>query len=267
MGRAMAHGRSDVSRFSDPVAFDLLSGENQARVEAVRAGHPPRGLRDGVFFEYMKRQAYVMVARTVAIDDAIRAAKTPQVVILGAGLDGRAWRMTELHDATVYEVDHPDTQESKRVRVTGLPPAAREVRFVPVDFERNRLGEALAAAGHDPTVPTTWIWEGVVMYLAPCDIASTLAVVQERSAKGSTLVVAYHSPAALLMLIGAIVARLGEPLKSRFTPPEFEELLARYRFEVTTDQNIAEIGATLSPLLAEQTKPVKHLRVVTAISL
>ncbi len=33
-----------------------------------------------------------------------------QVVILGAGLDGRAYRIPELAQATVFEVDHPDTQ-------------------------------------------------------------------------------------------------------------------------------------------------------------
>jgi O-methyltransferase involved in polyketide biosynthesis len=38
----------------------------------------------------------MMVARTVAIDGAIRTAVSSQVVILGAGLDGRAWRMPEL---------------------------------------------------------------------------------------------------------------------------------------------------------------------------
>ena len=38
----------------------------------------------------------MMVARTVAIDAGLRNAAVPKVVILGAGLDGRAWRMREL---------------------------------------------------------------------------------------------------------------------------------------------------------------------------
>jgi hypothetical protein len=38
----------------------------------------------------------MMVARTLEIDNAVRRAQTPQVVILGAGLGGRAWRMAEL---------------------------------------------------------------------------------------------------------------------------------------------------------------------------
>ena len=115
----------------------------------------------------------MMVSRTVAIDEAVRAAASPQVVILGAGLDGRAWRMQELRDVTVFEVDHPDSQRVKRARVSALQQVARDVRFVPVDFTRDRLDDALAAAGHDATRPTTWIWEGVVMYLELADIEAT----------------------------------------------------------------------------------------------
>ena len=133
----------------------------------------------------------MMVARTVAIDEAVRAAASPQVVILGAGLDGRAWRMPELRDVTVFEVDHPDSQREKRARAAALQRIAREVRFVPVDFTRDRLDDALAAAGHDPTRPTTWVWEGVVMYLERADIEATLAVIQRRSAPASRLVMMY----------------------------------------------------------------------------
>ena len=57
-----------------------------------------------------------MTVRSLAIDDAIAAAKNPQLVIQGAGLDGRAFRMPELRDKVVFEVDHPDSQRDKRAR-------------------------------------------------------------------------------------------------------------------------------------------------------
>src|SRR5436190_415362 len=71
---------------------------------------------------------------------------------------------------------------------------AREVKFVAVDFTREDLGERLAAAGHDRSQRTTWIWEGVVMYLTPSEVEATLRVVAARSAKGSRLVVVYLGP-------------------------------------------------------------------------
>ena len=47
-------------------------------------------------YEHLMRESQMMVARTVAIDAGLRNAAVPKVVILGAGLDGRAWRMREL---------------------------------------------------------------------------------------------------------------------------------------------------------------------------
>src|SRR4029450_2904655 len=97
------------------------------------------GLRARMRRSYFETQAKMMAARTVVIDDAIRAAASPQLVILGAGLDGRAWRMPELARVSVFEVDHPDSQRDKRARVSSLEQCAREVRFVPVDFEHGNL--------------------------------------------------------------------------------------------------------------------------------
>jgi methyltransferase (TIGR00027 family) len=139
----------------------------------------------------------LMRARTVAIDEAIEdgvSRGSVQLVILGAGLCARGWRMPALADTVVFEVDHPSTQSYKRARVEGLEPKAREVRFVGVDFERDDLGAALQAAGHDASKRTTWVWEGVTPYLTPAAIARTLDAVQARSAEGSTLVMTYGTP-------------------------------------------------------------------------
>jgi len=205
-----------------------------------------------------------MLVRTIAIDDALRAVGSPQVVILGAGLDGRAWRMPELANVVVFEVDHPDSQRVKRARIPALTPGAHDIRFVPVDFERDSLSDALANAGHDPARPTTWIWEGVVMYLTPADVEATLGAIARRSAATSRLVIVYHSPALLLRLAGLYLRYLGEPLRSAFQPSAMRALLAKYGFVVARDDDIHALAAALAPGLAEAMKVAKHLRVVTA---
>jgi methyltransferase (TIGR00027 family) len=265
MGRAVAHGRTSVGQFSDPTAMLLLPPDARARVERFRAGPPPKPLRARLAWGYLDRLSHVMVARTVEIDDAIRAAAAPQLVILGAGLDGRAWRMPELRDTVVFEVDHPDTQVEKRQRVEALTQAAREVRFVPVDFSRDYLDGALEAAGHYAKVATTWLWEGVVMYLRRAEVEATLAVIARRSAPGSRLVIAYHSPALMLLLAGLIVRRLGEPLRSVFTANQMRALLDRYGFRVVRDEGLPAIAAALSPELGRATRVMKHFRIVTAL--
>ena len=262
MGRAIADGRTPA--FSDPTALPLLSDRARERVQRVRSGVAPKGLRESVIHGYLARQAKVMVARTMAIDDAVRAAAAPELVILGAGLDGRAWRMRELADAIVFEVDHPDTQREKRARTGALTQAAREVRFVPVDFARDDLDAALSAAGHDPTRPTTWIWEGVVMYLDRAAISATLDVVARRSTSGSHLIILYHAPAPVLRLVGLLVRRVGEPLRSAFTDVQMRALLAEHDFDVVRDRSIPEVGAELSAELGKAASVAKHLRVVTA---
>src|SRR5262249_21708965 len=138
MGRAIAHGRTAAAKFADPTALALLPDDARGRVERLRAGVPSKGLRGRLEYTFLDIQSKMMVARTVAIDEALRAAGSPQVVILGAGLDGRAWRMPELRGVQVFEVDHPDSQREKRARVSALEQIARDVRFVPVDFARNR---------------------------------------------------------------------------------------------------------------------------------
>jgi methyltransferase (TIGR00027 family) len=263
-GRAIADGAPWAGGFRDPTALALLPEDARARVERFRAGVVGPGMRGRVEHGYLDGQSKLMMVRTVAIDEAVRAAASPQVVILGAGLDGRARRMPELAGAVVFEVDHPDSQRDKRARVARLTQTARELRFVPVDFARDDLDAALAAAGHDPARPTTWIWEGVVMYLAQEAIEATLAVVARRSAARSRIVVLYHSPALLLLLVAFVVRRLGEPIRSVFTARRMRSLLARHGFAVARDQDIPEIAAGLSPELRRATRVMKHLRLATA---
>src|SRR5262249_33361881 len=93
-----------------------------------------------------------VVARTRLIDDWLSAAirdDGDQLVMLGAGLDTRAWRLPALARATVYEVDHPATSAAKQRRLAGLCADLRRVRFVQVDFDRQCLPDRLADASFD----------------------------------------------------------------------------------------------------------------------
>ncbi|MFO0595054.1 MAG: class I SAM-dependent methyltransferase [Myxococcaceae bacterium] len=259
--RAAAHGRTSVGRFADPTVLTLLPHDARQRVEQLRSGATPHGLRERLGRKMLEGRVKMMVPRTVAIDDAIRAAAAPQVVILGAGLDGRAWRMPELADATVFEVDHPDSQRRKQERAATLTPTARELRFVPVDFTRDRLDTALAAAGHDATRPTTWVWEGVVMYLERADIEATLRVLRERSAPGSHLVILYTSPSLVRKFAGLVLGLLGEPFRSAFTARQMRGLLHGFGFEVAHDDDLATLAQRLA---SEPSSLFKDVRLVTA---
>ena len=271
-GRAAAHGRIAPQRFADPVAMPLLRSEERAAVQLVRDGAVPTQWRQRVDYETVRAFAELMVPRTVAIDDAVRARPGPQVVILGAGLDGRAWRMPELAGVAVFEVDRAATQADKRERAAGLP--GQPPTFVAVDFAHDRLGPALAAAGHRADLATTWIWEGVVPYLTRTAVDATTAAVAASSAPGSRLVVNYQTP-SIAARFGRVVARAlmvstgrrsfwaREPWRSTWTPAAMARLLTRHGFTVTTDQGLPDAAAALD-LTTSNRRSLAHGRVIVA---
>jgi methyltransferase (TIGR00027 family) len=263
MGRAVAHLQGTVPGFADPTALSLLPEEARARVKRFQAGPPAASSASERFaHKFLERRARMMAIRTVAIDRAVREANATQVVVLGAGLDGRAWRMPELREAVVFEVDHPDTQRDKVTRIGSLARFAREVRFVPVDFTQDRLDDKLAAAGHDSARPTTWIWEGVVMYLTRAQVEATLEIVARLSATGSRLIIAYAAPGLMVPLVRLLVRRVGEPFRSLHTARAMKKLLGAQGFTVIRDQNVPTLARALSPVAWQATRHLKHIRIV-----
>ena len=272
-GRAVAQGRLAVGRFEDPTAMRLLREDERGPVLRARSGVAPKAWRDRIEFEMLRANAEVMVPRTVAIDDAVSEWPAAQVVILGAGLDGRAWRMPGLASVDVFEVDHPTSQRDKRDRVGELPSLARSLRFVPVDFTGDDLDGALASAGHEPATATTWIWEGVVPYLTPAEVGATARMVGGRSAPGSRLVVNYQAPALsarigrrLAGLLAALAGRADplahEPQRSAWTPAAMRDLLAGHGFAVAPDDDLLSIAEGLrTPVRNRRSLRVGHIAV------
>ncbi|MGD6747772.1 class I SAM-dependent methyltransferase [Streptomyces sp. BH106] len=256
-GRAAADGTAAVGRFADPVAVRLLRDAERVPVDEVRAGTPPKDWRARMTYESVRACVEVAVPRTLAIDDALRSGTTGQLVILGAGLDTRAWRLPDLAGTDVWEVDHPASQQDKRDRlaeaaaIAELPSAARSVRFTPVDFAVDDLGAALDAAGHAPSEPTTWLWEGVIPYLTRAEVRATLATLAGRTAPGSTLVVNYQTPSAkasvgrlLTRLLGSSVTS-GEPWRSLWKPGQLAALFAEHGWSVVSDDSLLSLADSL----------------------
>ena len=233
-------GLSEVSNFHDPTARFFLNEKGKkslAKIElATREGARSIGLGMAL------TAANLMALRTAAIDAAVRDAiahGARQLVILGAGYDGRAWRMPELAGVTVFEVDHPATQRDKRAHLSELPSPVGIVNFVPMNFEQESLDAALERAGHDRATPTCWIWEGVVMYLTRDAMRATLKNIASRSAPGSTLIVNYHS--IRRQFVARLIFRLiGEPQISSWTPEEMAADLKSAGFVVKEDSGMTD---------------------------
>ncbi|CAM2756726.1 SAM-dependent methyltransferase [Mycobacterium intermedium] len=108
-----------------------------------------------------------------------------QIVILASGLDSRAYRLDWPAGTTVYEIDQPQVLDykSRTLAEHGVTPSA-DRREVAIDL-RQDWPAALRDAGFDPTVPTAWLAEGLLMYL-PAEAQDKLFTqIGELSAPGS----------------------------------------------------------------------------------
>src|ERR1700722_15161355 len=123
----------------DPLAARILGPDAETSLSHAEAH--PSGPRIRWFIAARSRIAED--ALTVAAGDGAR-----QLVVLGAGLDTLAYRTPLADRLSIFEVDHPATQAWKRELLgkasIGAP---KTLSFVPVDFERETLADALAAVG------------------------------------------------------------------------------------------------------------------------
>jgi methyltransferase (TIGR00027 family) len=206
-GRAMETHRPD-GLVSDPYAEAF-----------VRAAAPPIELptrldavEDDPDFSWAAMARYLGV-RSRYFDDYFTAAATAgvsQIVLLAAGLDTRAFRLSWPASTTVYELDAPKVLAFKDGVLTeqGARCLARR-RTVAVDL-REEWTQPLRQADFDPGRPSAWLAEGLLPFLPNAAKQRLLCAVDELAAAGSAIVLEYIDDLASLR--GA---------------PEFEELRTR----------------------------------------
>ena len=176
--RAAESRRAD-RLFDDPYAAALVA--------ALDEPAPDQPSSDGTL-----RAALILhvIVRTVFYDDFLLRATADglrQVVVLGAGLDTRAWRLPWPADVSVFELDLPAVVESKAAVMNAYDDDLHCRRVVvPIDL-RHDWRTALAEAGHRSDLPTAWLAEGLLVYLEPAEAEQLLADVDTASAAGSRL--------------------------------------------------------------------------------
>jgi methyltransferase (TIGR00027 family) len=115
-----------------------------------------------------------------------------QSVILAAGLDARAYRLSWPRGSVVYEVDQPEVIAFKDGALAELAAApAADRRTVSIDL-RDDWPAALRNSGFDDTKPAAWSAEGLLMYLPPEAQDRLFDKITELSAPGSRLATEFH---------------------------------------------------------------------------
>ncbi|MET9361807.1 SAM-dependent methyltransferase [Streptomyces sp. NPDC006632] len=169
--------------FHDPLAQAFATAGGRGPSSPAPAGdEAARRRRMGV--------AFSIVIRTKFLDDLLQEASASgvrQVVLLGAGMDSRAFRIDWPEGTRLFEVDTAAPLEFKESVLRQERAVARCERItVTVDL-REDWPTALAAAGHDAAAPTVWIAEGLLIYLLQDAVELLLARIGARSAAGSRM--------------------------------------------------------------------------------
>ena len=206
----------------DPIALPLLGAGAEAQIRSTKDKYMSPGAK--------ALRAHVVLRSRYAEDqlrNSIRRGIT-QYVILGAGFDTFALRQPVWAD-TIIEIDHPDTQKLKQAKIheSGIS-IPGNLKFLPVDFERESIDEALNRAKFDRKNPAFFSWLGVTMYLTRATIAATLRSMSA-SPKGSEVVLTFLQNAELespdVQTLAARAAEIGEPFVSYFTPDSIKNEL------------------------------------------
>lgn len=191
-----AAARARASRAADPLIEDRFA-EPLVRAMGIdfltrfAAGElDPADLNDPDNCSELQQLVDGSAARTRFFDDFFAhatAAGIRQAVILGSGLDTRAYRLAWPAGTTVFEIDQPRVLEFKAATMAelGAKPNA-DLRTVPVDLRRE-WPNTLLDSGFATPRPTAWIAEGLLPFLPPLAHNRLLDYVTAFSADGSKL--------------------------------------------------------------------------------
>ena len=152
-------------------------------------------IKSGLYERMAPGTIAFIIGRERYIDDYLKACLSEgvdQIVILGAGFDTRAFRIPGIAQTRVFEIDQPATQAVKQERLQKVidPPPAH-ITFIPADLNTQQLGEVLRNSGYDEQGKTLFIWQGVIYFLKPEGVDSTLAFIADHSGPDSAVIFDY----------------------------------------------------------------------------
>jgi methyltransferase (TIGR00027 family) len=160
--------------FNDPWAADLAGEEGRSWIK----------IRSEV-------STIAMVLRTRFFDDFLRRIaveeKMGQVVLMAAGLDTRAFRLSWPEHLKLFELDLAPVLEYKEriLRKAGAKSScARRVIFADLTAQWEDL---LFQAGFDAKQPSGWLMEGLLFYLSPENLTHLLERTMNLVVSGSYL--------------------------------------------------------------------------------
>lgn len=241
--RAMHSNKAKQKIFNDYLAYDFIGKEEyDSLYEMVQGGfdgkfHFSREDTEQIIYEYI---APIPLSRIHFTESRLKLFaeryEKIQYVICGAGSDTFSFR-NENENIEVFEIDHPDTQRYKLEKIHRLEwNIPKNVHFVPVNFEKERMCDKLLSAGFRPEKKTFFSILGLTYYLTLDTFAQTLEQIAELSALGSTIAFDYpiktgEFPRRIYRL-EKITEALGETMRGGYDYNEVSRALYSLGFQI-----------------------------------
>ncbi len=208
--------------FGDPGADDRLA----------------RDVAGSISFEEREDMGRYLRWRTSFFDRVVLGAlgrNVLQVVTVAAGYDGRSLRYAK-PGVRWFELDHPDTQANKRLRLQRLSIDASDITFIGIDLADEAVSAALIAGGWDPDAPSVMLCEGLSVYLEPHVFEALLRSLRTVATIGTRLAMSLSIQArgakdlARRRRFEEVVAALGEPARNWLDNDSAADMLAASRW-------------------------------------
>ncbi|CAM4126358.1 class I SAM-dependent methyltransferase [Acinetobacter pragensis] len=197
--------------------------------------------------QVVARSRYAEERLFQAIEGGIR-----QYVLIGAGLDSFILRAAARYpELKIYEFDHPDTQNSKIKTLNLLGSIPNNVEFAPINFEHEKLSDALQRSGFDADQASFFSWLGTTHYLSPETTLATLQDISSFAAANSELVLDYsihYKNLSGIERIGALTVSkfthiLSEPIIGAFCAEQLHQSVQYMGYRILDDLSGNEITA------------------------
>jgi methyltransferase (TIGR00027 family) len=195
--RLMAYYRAQECRRDSPLIVDPFAEDLAGDMFSYTEKH-----------EFVSKKGDYPLVRSYYIEQNLLTKwccnrKKTQIVLLGAGLDTRAYRFppVKMNDHTIFEIDflYVINYKEKILRDKKL---LCNLRRVPADLSQPDWTSHLIKSGYSFEIPTFWILEGLVYYVEQNMVISLLTNLAEISHRKSKIFVDVCVPALADLVFG-----------------------------------------------------------------
>lgn len=158
--RLMAHYRAEEAKKDNPLILDPYAERLRGNLSNYLSSH-----------RHTTSSGDYSIVRSFFVEEQllqpwVGRQKRSQIILLGAGLDTRAYRCSFLqgNDVTFYELDFPSLLEYKTSRLAEVQPLCCLTR-IPCDLSNKDWSKTLISEGFLSDVATYWVLEGLLYYL------------------------------------------------------------------------------------------------------